>query len=156
MSKARKPLDINKLPLRMGKGKFWTGPEFAGCCGTGLRPQIRNSEFVKIWSNGEKRFAVGPELRVDEAILALRREAFAKNGKQYFKWPSSWSQPGTSKPCVRFFKTFAPAKALFIAECQKVIAYNAAESATVNAARQQLLVGTPEQKLQAANVLFDH
>jgi hypothetical protein len=64
---------IKQFPPRLAKGKIFVGPEYYGCVNTGMRPAILHSKFMEDHPSMVRgyRFAVGPELWVQEAVRRL-------------------------------------------------------------------------------------
>ncbi len=95
-----------KVP-RLAKGQGIKGPEFYGCCNTGLAPAIVNSSIAG-------RYIVGPELYVTESQF-VRAIGLAPY-KRKFVFDRT--------RIVHAFKTRAAAVKLFTEQCKRAKAEN--------------------------------
>jgi len=109
---------MKSLPLRMGMGKNIVGPDYSGCCNTGMAPAIVKSALLNEYKSMSKgyKFVVGPELYVREAAVALLGGRLGKHKARYTR---DWG-----RIVVRFFKTYASAKKYFMTLVNGIVAEN--------------------------------
>lgn len=125
----------NLVVPRLTKGKGVRGPEFYGCCNTGLAPVIVHSKVAG-------RYLVGPELYASELQYTF----------QIFKNPRKRKFVFDGNRTVHAFKTRKAAVELFHEQCDAVAEQN-------NRIRQQHqadLVAAQNGDMTAASRLLDY
>jgi len=115
--------------LRFTRGMSMVGPEYAGCCGTGVRPTILRCPYSQI---KEPLFLVGPELCIDEHKRTIALNHLAGHPQRIY---------GKDNSTVYVFKTKHTAIEKFLELCGKVLEYNESERTEVALLREQARKG---------------
>ena len=115
-NKGEKKMTV-QMPMRLSWGKGVRGPDFAGCCNSGMAPTILKSREIFRYCDG-KAFIVGPSVHIQYGTYEVALSYMRGNFKKFFvKGQSSLRK-------VRMFKTYAAAKKDFLARCDEVIKAN--------------------------------
>lgn len=109
------------LPQRMPLGTMFLGPDYYGCIGTGLRPAILKSSFLRDHESGY-RFAIGPEIFVQDAVARLVRGRVPR-GQAFVEFDEGRRR-------VTFCKTYVTAKTRFRFLCKEIDEDNAKQRRT--------------------------
>lgn len=132
---------------RFTRGKGWAGPEFYGCCGTGMRPIILRCPYKQV---EDTLFFVGPELCVEQHKYQIALDRL--RGHRKFKY-------GEGKRTVFVFKTKSNAIEKFLELCQAILDYNEQERQEVARLREDTRrhkPGTPEHTAAVLSLGLDH
>jgi hypothetical protein len=123
-------LKAKAAATRFVRGTGLLGPEFAGCCGTGMRPLILRNPYREVQ---QVLFFVGPELEVERFKFQIARDEIAH--KRQFKYGD------TDKRCVFVYKTKNNAIAKWVELCMAVLKFNAEERKEVASLRAKAAQG---------------
>lgn len=115
---------------RFTRGRGLGGPEFAGCCNTGMRPAILRCPYKEI---REPLFFVGPEIAIDRHQMRIGLDRL--QGKRKTRYGDDPRQT------VYVFKTKRAAVAKFLKLCAAILEYNRQEREEVTKQRKRAQAG---------------
>lgn len=146
----RKHAQEFRFECRKVKGKVkyngLIGPEFAGCCGTGMRPLMMRCPHAP-----DTCFLVGPELVVEEHRLQIARDRLA--GKKQFVYGDD------TRRQVFVFKTRANAIIKWLELVKAVLDFNESERNEVARLKEQAKrhpIGSNEHTAAILSLGLDH